>query len=685
MDEPSAFPALRGLLAPLERVGRLPRIHLLLRWVLLGVPTACLACLALQSVLEKNMGLPAAPLDDSYIHLQYARNFAHGLPLRYAPDAPPVAGATSLLWPALLAIFHALGLQGESLIWPAWVLGFVSLGLLAHEAERAAASFVAPKHAVFAAALVLCFGANTWFAGSAMEVVPLSWLLLRSVRRAADWWERPESAASGHRTELELTTLAWLAPLMRPEGALGSMAIILVLSLKPPRPRRMAVWAALGVFAPATINWLITGQATTTTMRAKWLPVNPYSSVSSLVEAMWQHIELLFGTLLNGEIWSALFLPKGCWPVWLAAFATLVWRATRGPTRMRAALLLLLALGILIPGTFECPLCNRLRYLWPFFPAWMVGLVGFADLLSRAIERWNSSLGYVTPGLLGAVSGALLGYMPFALQDLGASASAISAQQVALGKWARTALPGDARIGVNDTGAIAYFSERSTFDIVGLTTSTEAEHWTAGPGSRFEHYERLGRAALPTHFIVYPEWFALDELCGEVLNERAVPGATILGGERMVAYRADYSRLGSGETPDLESAQGFRVIDQLDVADLVSERAHDYALLEGAQRYDDLVRFGTRLDGARKQRSRDAFRLDLAPGGRLVLRLGSTSPTWVRVRIGPSTLRAELPASVWHEVVMKLPEDLPAGRNAVSVECGEPFTSMHYFSLVPAK
>ena len=31
-----------------------------------------------------------------------------------------------------------------------------------------------------------------------------------------------------------------------------------------------------------------------------------------------------------------------------------------------------------------------------------------------------------------------------------------------------------ALVGVNDTGAIAYFSDRSTFDVVGLTSREEA-------------------------------------------------------------------------------------------------------------------------------------------------------------------------------------------------------------------
>lgn len=79
----------------------------------IAVPTALLAWLAVRNVLEKTGGTPAAPLDDAYIHFQFARSFAEGSPLVYSPGSGPVAGATSLLWPSLLAVGYALGLHGQ--------------------------------------------------------------------------------------------------------------------------------------------------------------------------------------------------------------------------------------------------------------------------------------------------------------------------------------------------------------------------------------------------------------------------------------------------------------------------------------------------------------------------------------------------------------------------------------------
>ena len=51
------------------------------------------------------------PLDDVYIHFQYARGIASGEPYAYNPGLPPSSGATSLLYPYLLAVGYAAGVN----------------------------------------------------------------------------------------------------------------------------------------------------------------------------------------------------------------------------------------------------------------------------------------------------------------------------------------------------------------------------------------------------------------------------------------------------------------------------------------------------------------------------------------------------------------------------------------------
>nr|PZN22018.1 MAG: hypothetical protein DIU78_16415 [Pseudomonadota bacterium] len=648
--------------------------------------TTGLAFVTLRRILEVSGGVPSVPLDDAYIHFQFARSFAEGTPLVYSPGSPPVAGATSLLWPALLAIPYALGARAHDLVWFAWLFGWGSLALLADEVRRVARPLAGAAGSVGAAGLVLCFGPNTWFAASGMEVVPLAWLLVRAVRCAAEWWE---IEAPSRRAALELVALAVALPLLRPEGALGSALVAGALALTPRgRFRWLALPALASVLVPPLVYLVLTGESASTTARAKWLLFNPYYSPADVAFALADYAGLLVRTLLNGEEWSQIFLPTGSTPVALLALVALPVSGVVRGVSARGVLLVLLALGMLLPGTYDCPLCNRLRYLWPFAPAWLVGVAALANLVGSALARFSPPLRAAGPVLVAIVAVLLASKLPASIADVAWASRAITEQQVAFGLWANRALPKDARLGVNDAGAIAYFSERPTFDIVGLTTAGEARHWAAGSGSRFERYERLGPARLPTHFIVYPRWFALPELLGPALAERSITYSTIVGGVRKVAYLADYTALGSAEAP--EDADGRPLLDRLDVADLESEAEHGYELTPDATQQDNRVfTSGVRVDGGRSGRNRDAFELHLVPRGRLLLRLQADAPTSVRVRIplrpgGDAVFEqvVRVGAGPWHEIALDLPRTLVAGRTAVHVErLGPPFASLHYFSL----
>src|SRR5689334_8068147 len=80
--------------------------------------SAVLGAICVRAILREAGG-PAAPLDDTFIHLQFARGFARGRFFEYVAGEGFSSGATSLLWPLLLAPFHALGLRDVSLLWAA--------------------------------------------------------------------------------------------------------------------------------------------------------------------------------------------------------------------------------------------------------------------------------------------------------------------------------------------------------------------------------------------------------------------------------------------------------------------------------------------------------------------------------------------------------------------------------------
>jgi hypothetical protein len=468
---------------------------------------------------------------------------------------------------------------------------------------------------------------------------------------------------------------------MRPEGTLVSLAVAAAFLL---RRRHQPIWAfaaLLGAALRPLFYWLGTGDRHSTTSLVKWLPNSPYLGAHEVLQQILSNLRLLYSTLLNGEVWSASVLPQGSAFVAWCAVPALALLAYLRNKPWHGAALVVAALGMWIPCTFDTFLWNRLRYLWPFSPAWFIGVGALCELLGRALSRVNIHLkGLSTLGATG-VALALLLKLPTALWDLAESSWAITEQHVSLGRWAARHLPAKARIGLNDTGAIAYFSHHQTFDIVGLTTTGEGKYWVAGTGSRFEHYEKLTEDTLPTHFAVYPEWFGLSPLLGQHLTERFV-NASILGGTLMVLHEADYSSLRSAERPlnrlDLD------IGDRLDVADLESEQAHQYQLLDASQANNQIESYGSAVDGVRRGRSLDRFRLDLEGATNLMARLSAPATCELEVRSGNLTLGSfELTADAWQEPSLSLPEK--ARNRSTELEVRSlgncTFGAMHYWAV----
>jgi hypothetical protein len=605
------------------------------------IPVLLLAWAAISAIYER-LGHPGAALDDSFIHFQYARAIAEGHPFRYEAGEPMTMGATSALWPLLLAPFYALGCKGLAILWPAWILSFLALGLLAREVRLLAEPLAGSHAAIGAGAMVLAFSPFTWSAGSGMEIVPFAFVVARGARLASEWMETPVKPRS---REVELVVLAFAAPLFRPEGALVSVVIAaaLALSLRTTalRAGSLSALALVGAITPELLSVLVTGAAQSNTAQVKLLPGNPYYAGAALAAALRANLHTLVHVLLNGEVWSAEFIPHGSMPFAFAGLASVAFR-TRKAVRFRGVTVLLLALAISVPCAYVSFLWNRLRYLWPFAPFWLVGLAcltrTMGDVLGRVRPRWRAA----TPIAAGILVGLFAAKLDGTIDDLAGSASGIDRQQVALGRWAKKELPKGARIGVNDTGAIAYFGDHPTFDVVGLTTRGEGVYWVAGAASRFEHYERLSATSpgtLPSYFIVYPEWMAMPPVLGPRIHDATVTDSSILGGQTMIVFPADYSLLGTGERPwtKVKGRERETFVDVLDVADLDSERAHTYDLLGAADGEEILTHSVSPagrdvVDGGRRARARERFRMTLgAHAAEVLVRLEASETTRVYV------------------------------------------------------
>ena len=631
-------------------------------WAIALLASGIVGAFAIRSILER-AGRPAVPLDDVFIHFQFARRIAEGAPLRYTGDEAS-SGATSFAWPLILAPLWKLGARGLSLVWVTWILGTIAHAGVAVDTARLAKRFTDRGGAIAAGAMCLAFGPFAWFAWSGMETMALAWVLVRSARVAGEALDGDR--AFDRRLLVELGALGFAAPLVRPEGALASLFVAVAIARRARGRARLAIAAPiLGVILPPLVFWAATGDPTSSTARVKWLVYSPYFGLDRLAAQIGYHAKLLLFDVWDGGEWTWVFVPKGLVLGFLFGAATMLRAGRRAP--WSAVITIALLCGAFATCSYQTFLWNRMRYVWPFVPAGFVLCATLAHEIGDLLRRWRAPLQMASPLLGGVIAARLAALLPDAFEDLATSASAVDRQQVKLGEWARASLPKDALVGVNDTGAIAYLGERRTFDIVGLTTPGVGPAWVAGAGSRFELMEGLPRASLPGYFVVYPEWFGCDALLGRELTRAVVVDHAILGGDAMVAYEADLSLLGSGALP-FEPIPGARLVDEIDVADLASEAAHRYPLFD-AWDTDDITRDVTpKLPGARRMidGGRDARAFDVlrfappkeATDLTLVMRVGAEEPVRLRVTAsGGEPVTLSIPASSWYEVAVPVFRD----------------------------
>jgi hypothetical protein len=330
---------------------------------------------------------------------------------------------------------------------------------------------------------------------------------------------------------------------------------------------------------------------------------------------------------------------------------------------------------------------HHFRYQIPFFNIFLLcGSLGTAALYHAAGARLRP----LVAGLAGFfVIVQLLG-LPGWIDTYGMNSKNIFDQQIAMGRYIDKHLPEDARVGLNDAGAIPYYSDRPCFDIVGLGTEGQSRWYRSGPGSVFEGFERMNRADLPDYFAVYPIWWFNPDILTDRLYDINLPDNTICGDAYKALFRADWSILGSGSRPLLEHETGGKPMGIVDVADLASEKTHDYQSSRHTvyTSLPPLPGLKKVADGGRKIMCRprsETMTVRLEPGKSLVmvgrfLSAGSAVRLGVRVNGAAAGVMEVADAAGWQEPELVL--GAPGGGEAViRIDCSGkgPYQSYHYW------
>lgn len=513
------------------------------------------------------------PLDDVYIHFDFARSLALGAPFEWIPGNGYSSGETSPLYAVLLAVGWLIGFRGKLLgVWAAIVaiLGLASFLRSIRELARPAPPIVAWG----AAALTISVPLVDWTLFSGMEVAAfagaLGPALLALARTRASATRRGGLTLESSQWRLG----AWGAVLvaLRPEAVVFVTVFAIVAARGVLRRSAVAAIAratlpAIGIVTATVVaNLLATGSMQSAGAQLKLLSSNPYLSHADRARVYAENL-VTFGI-------KGLLIELGAVPflrvlVPALAIAALVARSRRAVAAACTASALVWIL--LVSWNQNSPFHN-FRY---YAPALLLVLTqagtGAAAIAEWSVQRRKS--GFVACVALGLAILANVRRLPDQTLHFKRAVANIRDQQiVAAGRLA--ALDGPTRILVNDAGAIPYVSGRPAIDGLGLGGYRRLPFALAavhGEAATLELLERLDPSDRPTHLAVYPHWFAaIASRFGTEIDRVTVSDNIICAGPTKVIYRADWSVLGRAP------AARDDVIDDIDVADVVSEHEHGY-------------------------------------------------------------------------------------------------------------
>jgi hypothetical protein len=566
-----------------------------------------------------------APLDDVFIHYDFARSTAGLHPFEWIAGQGYSSGETSPLYALSLAAGYLIGFRGLSLgVWAA-ALACGSLVVM----MRSVRELVSPSPAWVSwlgAAMLVSMGVLDWTWFSGMEGAVFSATLAVTLVHAKRAREAPPARRRREQNTVGLLGAALV--LLRPEAA------ILVALVAVAVARRALSQSARGALArsagPAVIagvailgaNLHFTGDGPSAGAIAKLLSYHPFLSDIDRAKAFavsLTHIALLLGSQLGRGTGLALLVPSLCIPA-------LVSRRTRA----LGFVCVLGALGwTLLVSWNDAARFQNFRYYMP-----ALALLLFAAALGLAALARARNVAFGLGGGAVAVAGSVLAASGLPEQiDFFANASKnIHDQQVEVGRRLAVRMPMSARVLVGDAGAIAYVSGRGAVDALGLGGYHGLPFARAaleGQAATVELIERLAPDERPRFMALYPSWFGdITRNFGREVDHVSLERNFVCGGLTKTIYEADWSAL--ADDPEDDPPPGGGVLaDMVDVADVVSERDHAYvspAPLGGWTSLD------VRADGRGVRRFDAGRTIPEGRSERFTLRRGARYPAAIIVR-----------------------------------------------------
>jgi hypothetical protein len=398
---------------------------------------------------------PGLALDDSWIHVQFARTIYEGTPWEYSPGYPST-GSTSPLWSIILSsIFWFTG-DPIGVVWGVYIISIVFYVFSTFLAGHIIASYLDSVVAgVATCAAFVLVPRNTWLMLSGMETPVFVFILLLSIAMLDN-----EEA----KYDPILGIVAGLGFLSRPEGAIIALLIpvrFLILSLKRKITlKRIGMFLLSGLLAFAVVSpWIlyclsVTGYPLPDTFYAK---VHiPTAIEIEAWDIFWTYFIIEMPFLPIAVFLGAILIPKGRPYAWLLpVILTILYRLS----------------------TPYAALINNNRYLLPVFDLFLIAAIAALVIILRLVFvallefRYSVSLRHMTLVIVFilVIVPSVPSYV-YQATFYGKAVGNINDMQVTIGRWLYENTPPDAVFATHDAGALRYFSNRTMIDFAGLVS-----------------------------------------------------------------------------------------------------------------------------------------------------------------------------------------------------------------------
>jgi hypothetical protein len=514
------------------------------------------------------------PLDDSWIHAQYARTLVEGRPLQYV-EGEVSMGTTAPLFDVLWAAGTLITGEYVYTIHVINVLVTGALGVLL--VAWLLRLGVPPLTAGCGAALIVTTYPFTWSNLSGMETALASALTTAAVLAHLTWGRR-----SGWR-HAGAPVLMALAAMCRPENLiLYPFSELDRLWLRwrehkddrssRPIPRFITRAAAYGlaIFPYVALNYAVHGAPVPNTYQAK---IGKMGAGNDLQErglgALHDRFAATqsFTTSSFEFIWNEdnaiilVFAALGIVILFLRQFLKM---PDEGAVARTLYPLLIFvggaaAVGFLTMDIFYPGQCQR--YLMHRIPLILVyGVVG-VHWAARGISSPIRSAArpvyaVVIVAFIAGNIAHLRGRYPWQIRNYVTSVKNINEMQVALGHWIDENTPEDAIIATNDIGAITFFANRPIVDTIGLIDPEVVRRRTQLNKTELmlEYLESRG----VTHALLFPSWHPAIILDPRMrpIHRIVLTDNHICGDDRMLVMETDWDASDAGKPlPDWVSEE----------------------------------------------------------------------------------------------------------------------------------